>query len=139
MRAYLDLHHMEQIPGDELNRPAYYIPHHAVFNKDKIRVVFNASQQAINAQSLNECLFTGPKLQVDLPIILTRWRFFKVVFVAEIAHMGPAALPTWPLRLFCTWQRSIVTHIHRPPKLSNACDTSTTSSLERTTFLASHL
>ena len=82
MRAYLDLHLMKQVPGDELYHPAYYIPHHAVFNKDKIRVVFKASQQANNAQSINEYLFTGPKLQ-----ILTRWRFFKVFFVADIVKM----------------------------------------------------
>ena len=52
-----------------------------------IRVVFNASQKATSGKSLNDFLHVGPKLQTDLPTIITRWRFFKYVFTADIVKM----------------------------------------------------
>ncbi|XP_026462660.1 uncharacterized protein LOC113365282, partial [Ctenocephalides felis] len=43
----------------------YYLPHHAVFKRDsdKIRVVFDASAVTSTGNSLNDVLYTGPKLQ----------------------------------------------------------------------------
>ena len=32
-------------------------------------------------------LFSGPKMQTDLTVIITRWRFFPVVFTADIVKM----------------------------------------------------
>ena len=87
MQVYLDLGQMKPIPAEDIHQPSYYIPHHAVYKNEKIRVVFNASQKAKNGISLNDCLFAGPKVQVDLPIILLRWRFFKCVFIADIVKM----------------------------------------------------
>ena len=87
MKAYIELGHMEPVPQSKLLQPGYYIPHHAVYKNEKIRVVFNASQKAGSGISLNDCLYPGPKTQEDLPIILIRWRFFKNVFVADIVKM----------------------------------------------------
>lgn len=48
MQMYLDLQHMEKVSYTHLKRSCYFVPHHAVFNKTKIRVVFNASQKTSN-------------------------------------------------------------------------------------------
>ena len=69
MHEYLELGHMEIVPSSQLSRGNYYLPHHAVFkreNPQKIRVVFNASQQAANRLSLNDVLLSGPKLQKEI-------------------------------------------------------------------------
>ena len=89
IKEYLDLGHMEIVPHAELSCPdVYYISHHAILKHDKkIRVVFNASQKATSGKSLNDFLHVGPKLQTDLLTIITRWRFFKYVFTADIVKM----------------------------------------------------
>ena len=44
IQEFLDIKHMEVVPPAKIDRPyVYYIPHHAVFHNNKIRVVFNAS------------------------------------------------------------------------------------------------
>lgn len=47
-----------------------YIPHHAIWpdadGKRKLRVVFNASDKSPSQVSLNQTLFSGPKLQNNL-------------------------------------------------------------------------
>lgn len=44
MQEYLDLNHMTEVPTNKINdKPAYYIPHHAVIKEDsettKLRVL----------------------------------------------------------------------------------------------------
>ncbi|KAL7290921.1 hypothetical protein TKK_0015649 [Trichogramma kaykai] len=65
------------------------MPHHGVLkpNSKKLRVVFNTSQKGSNGKSLNDYLLPGPKLQGDVTLILTRWRFFKFAFTADIIKM----------------------------------------------------
>ena len=68
------------------------MPHHGVFKTEtgKLRVVyllFVASEKRSNGISLNDLMFTGPKLQQDITTVLTRWRFFKIVFTADIINM----------------------------------------------------
>lgn len=36
---------------------------------------------------MNDHLLIGPKLQIDLPSILTHWRQFRYVYIADIAKM----------------------------------------------------
>lgn len=70
MKEYESLGHMRHVttPGK------YVIPHHAVVksnkNNIKLRVVFDASTQSSSNRSLNQLLFIGPKLQVDIASIL---------------------------------------------------------------------
>jgi len=84
MQEYIKLDHMQvaTTPGD------YFIPHHAVTktenSKLKIRVVFDASSRAPSGKSLNDLLFTGPKLQNDITDILLRFHLSKFVFLADI-------------------------------------------------------
>ncbi|KAL7299074.1 hypothetical protein TKK_0008164 [Trichogramma kaykai] len=65
------------------------MPHHGVLKAEtkKLQVVFNASQKGSNGKSLNDFLLPGPKLQGDITLILTRWRFFKYAFTADIVKM----------------------------------------------------
>lgn len=98
MAAYLDLGHMKELVGATVNTPfnpappmqsprEYYIPHHAVLNKPKLRVVFDASRRTTNGLSLNEQLHIGPRLQDDLTAIIMRWRKYKIAYHADIAKM----------------------------------------------------
>ncbi|XP_029160333.1 uncharacterized protein LOC114932333 [Nylanderia fulva] len=79
LAEYESLGHMAQVNESEKteNSPVY-IPHHPVVREDsrttKLRVVFNASCKIRNGTTLNDHLFTGPKLQQDLPAVLSRWR-----------------------------------------------------------------
>ncbi|KAL4113548.1 hypothetical protein QTP88_017157 [Uroleucon formosanum] len=72
-------------PGD------YFIPHHPVFKGDattnKILVVFVASATTSSNRSLNQCLFTGPKLRKDIVDILLRFRVHQFAFTADVCKM----------------------------------------------------
>lgn len=87
MDDYLTLGHMKpaSVPGK------YFIPHHAVVKHEekglKIRVVFDAPAKSTSGKSLNDCLCTGSKLQTEIGDVLLRSRFYKYVFVADIAKM----------------------------------------------------
>ncbi|XP_014215940.1 uncharacterized protein LOC106644786 [Copidosoma floridanum] len=90
MQDYIDQRHMEPVPSDEISRPSFYLPHHAVRrseNPSKVRVVFNASQKDSNGVSLNDLLLAGPKIQADITQVLTMWRFFKFVFTTDVVQM----------------------------------------------------
>ncbi|XP_014292389.3 uncharacterized protein [Halyomorpha halys] len=69
---------------------SYTLPHHAVVknhkNSMKLRTVFDASCKTRNG-SLNDHLFTSPKLQLDIRDILTHFRTHQVVCVADIVKM----------------------------------------------------
>ncbi|XP_050303776.1 uncharacterized protein LOC126741415 [Anthonomus grandis grandis] len=92
MQDYLDQGHMTQVsfPGD-LHYDYFYIPHHAIFKKDSsttpLRVVYDASSHAAGKLSLNNAVFTGPKLQQDLGAILLSFRLHKIVFTCDIKQM----------------------------------------------------
>lgn len=92
MNDYLTAGHMELVPISEKENPRhYYIPHHCVLrpesNTTKLRVVFNASSRTSAGTSLNECMYTGPKLQPDIQVVLLRARLWKYVFTADIKQM----------------------------------------------------
>ncbi|XP_022167349.1 uncharacterized protein LOC111031631, partial [Myzus persicae] len=92
MRDYLTAGHMELIPSSEQSHPFhYYIPHHCVLKPDslttKLRVVFNASAKTSAGISLNDSMYTGPKLQPDIQVVLLRARLWKYLFMADIRQM----------------------------------------------------
>lgn len=85
------MEHMERV-SDLVDSEQYiYLPHHPVCRKDsettKFRVVFNASSDTSNGTTLNSHLLAGPKLQTDLPSIITKWRLHRLLFIADIAKM----------------------------------------------------
>lgn len=87
MKEYLELGHMSPVSSSS----KYVIPHHSVVKEDrsqiKLRVVFDASSLTNSNRSLNNHLMTGPKLQQDIKCILTRFRMYPVVFVADVIKM----------------------------------------------------
>lgn len=89
MREYLELGHMELAKKYEANE--YFIPHHPIIREasltTKLRVVFDATAKSENGVSLNDALHQGPLLLSDLWKILVRFRWHKVVFVADISKM----------------------------------------------------
>jgi hypothetical protein len=50
-------------------------------------VVFNASAKTTAGISLNECMYTGPKLQPDIQVVLLRARLWKYMFIADIKQI----------------------------------------------------
>lgn len=91
LTEYLQLGHMEEVPGHESENVAVYLPHHAVVREDKetskVRVVFDASSKGLTGVSLNDDLMTGPLLQEDLRSIILRWRKHKICFTGDIEKM----------------------------------------------------
>ncbi|XP_066585627.1 uncharacterized protein [Prorops nasuta] len=89
MQEYEQLGHMRVVSSKENNDFSFYMPHHAVMRADsnKIRVVFNASQQGSNGYSLNDLLHSGPKLQSEITSVITDWRFDRIVIVTDIVKM----------------------------------------------------
>jgi len=79
---------IEEVPEDELESVAHYIPHRAVFKPESltipIRPVFDASCKAPRTPSLNECLEKGPNLLELIPSILLRFREHKVGVISDI-------------------------------------------------------
>ena len=65
----------------------HYLPHREVVREDKnttkIRVVYDASAKGPRT-SLNDCLHTGPSLNILILDILIRFRVYKIAMVADI-------------------------------------------------------
>ncbi|XP_017795384.1 PREDICTED: uncharacterized protein LOC108576832 [Habropoda laboriosa] len=91
MKEYLDLGHMVKIPKDQEEPSGYYLPHHGVTKitseTTKLRVVFDGSAETSTVISLNDSLYTGPKLQEDLLYILLRFRIHQYVITSDIEKM----------------------------------------------------
>lgn len=64
-----------------------FIPHHALGEDKKFRVVFNASHPSDTGLSINEAQFKGPRLQDDLEIQIIRFRMRKIGIGADVAKM----------------------------------------------------
>ncbi|XP_059221576.1 uncharacterized protein LOC131996143 [Stomoxys calcitrans] len=95
LKEYISLGHMEEVTPHEISKDSsqstYYLPHHAVLKPDsrstKVRVVFNASQRTSSGKSLNDVLYIGPSLQLDLSTLILNWRLYRYVFSGDIEKM----------------------------------------------------
>ncbi|XP_043263933.1 uncharacterized protein LOC122404103 [Colletes gigas] len=89
LTEYEELGHMTRI--EPIDETRLYIPHRAVVRTEsattKLRVVFNATSRTAGGRSLNDILHVGPKLQNDITSVLTRWRLYEYVLVADIEKM----------------------------------------------------
>ena len=83
----------EQIKDDVLeivqndnSEKIHYIPHHAIYRpeKDRIRVVIDASCKTKNNESLNQQLYRGPVLLPDLCATLINFRTFDIAIIADV-------------------------------------------------------
>uniref|UniRef100_A0A8D8SN73 Integrase catalytic domain-containing protein n=1 Tax=Cacopsylla melanoneura TaxID=428564 RepID=A0A8D8SN73_9HEMI len=77
--------------GDETDEDGYYVPHHCIVKESslttKYRIVFDFSCRTSNGVSLNDLVYSGPKLYTDLFEILLNFRLFEVALVADVARM----------------------------------------------------
>lgn len=89
MREYEELGHMVEVPMEVKGK--FYLPHQAVVREGsrttKVRVVFDASARSSNGRSLNDIMYTGPKLQKDIFDIMIKWRLWKYVVTADVEKM----------------------------------------------------
>ncbi|VVC45890.1 Ribonuclease H-like domain,Protein of unknown function DUF1759,Peptidase aspartic [Cinara cedri] len=101
MEEYESLGHMSVATEPGL----YFIPHHPGFkyncSSNKIRVIFDASNKLASQISLNQCLYAGPKLQLDIVDILTRFRIHQFVFTIDLYKMYRQILV---LPAYCRYQ-----------------------------------
>ncbi|XP_075167705.1 uncharacterized protein LOC142239828 [Haematobia irritans] len=77
IKEYLDMQHMRPVSSTSpADQTVCYLPHHPVINPDKLtsklRVVFNASHKTSNGKSLNDILYVGPTLQLELVYLVLR-------------------------------------------------------------------
>ena len=88
---YLSQDHMTKVLEYIYPSSSYYIPHHAVYKPDStstpIRIVFDASAKTDSLYSLNDLLYTGPKLQVDVVTTFLNFRLFPIAFIADLCQM----------------------------------------------------
>ena len=74
-----------------VNRSVHYIPIQYVIKSgattSKVRVVYDGSNKGKpkNA-SINEFLYSGPPLQINMAAILIRWRMFPIAINSDIRH-----------------------------------------------------
>ncbi|XP_011696421.1 PREDICTED: uncharacterized protein LOC105455072 [Wasmannia auropunctata] len=92
LAEYETLEHMSRVsPNETEPGRVFYLPHHGVLRETsattKLRVVFNGSQRTNAGLSLNDCLYSGPKLQTELSDVLLLWRRHRFVFSADIEKM----------------------------------------------------
>ena len=79
----------EVVEPNELDYPQqFFLPHHGFYKRSsgKLRIVFN-SAAVFRGRSLNTSLMTGPMLQQELPIILTRFRQGQIACTADMEAM----------------------------------------------------
>lgn len=101
MQDYLNQGHMVKAPNKpQLDQECYYVPHHCIYRDQDLshfRVVFDASMKTcirannqgshVVAPSLNDVLYVGPKLQLDLANLLILFRAHPIVLITDIRQM----------------------------------------------------
>lgn len=90
IQDYIDKGHMSPTKDVSLS-DGFFIPHHGVVKPSSfstpLRVVFDASAKSSSGLSLNDVLYTGPKLQKDIFHILINFRLLEVAMIADVRQM----------------------------------------------------
>ena len=76
----------QKVDRSDLHKVAWFLPHHGVTNKSKLRVVFDCSAKH-RGKSINDCLLQGPDLNNSLIGVLLRFRKEAVAFSCDITKM----------------------------------------------------
>ncbi|XP_011858176.1 PREDICTED: uncharacterized protein LOC105555744 [Vollenhovia emeryi] len=82
-------------PHDESSissrRSHFYLPHHGVLKPDstttKLRVVFNGSSASTSGYSVNDLMYTGAKLHLNISDVLLWIRRHRHIFATDITKM----------------------------------------------------
>ena len=80
---------VEKVPEKPTGDRTFYMPHKPVIREDaittKVRMVFDASAKPhVDANSINECMYTGPPLQPLLWDIMIKARMSTHILLADI-------------------------------------------------------
>lgn len=77
--------------SDQSDISGYFLPHRAVEKPDrissKIRIVYDAGAKASSGLSLNDLLYSGPKLYTNLFRVLLNFRLFPYALNGDITKM----------------------------------------------------
>ncbi|XP_071578007.1 uncharacterized protein [Temnothorax nylanderi] len=91
MTEYRELNHMTEASPASSQHAQYYLPHHGVLKPDsattKLRVVFNGSSASTSGRSLNDIMYTGAKLHLDITDVLLWIRQFRHLVATDITKM----------------------------------------------------
>ena len=88
---YLDKGYIRRVSIAEKQPDSkWYLPHFAILKPNKattkLRIVFDASAK-YEGRSLNDMIYSGPKLQSELFDVLLRFRSHSIALVCDIAEM----------------------------------------------------
>ncbi|VDK17567.1 unnamed protein product [Anisakis simplex] len=86
LQQQLDSEIIEPCPITPSGPFVHYIPHQMVWNeeKQKLRIVYDASASAPKGHSLNDNLYRGPVMLPDLTGVLLRLRLYKITIIADL-------------------------------------------------------
>ena len=91
IKDFIDQGHLRACDQEDSSDLSYYIAHHAVLKPEStstpLRVVLDASAPSDTDISLNDILYSGPKLQADIFTLLLNFRLFKVAITSDIRQM----------------------------------------------------
>ena len=91
IQAYVEKGYLRKVQPDEESPPeVWYLPHFPIVCMDKtttkVRIVFDCSAKT-DGVSLNDVIYAGPKLQIDLFDVLIRFRRNPVALACDIKEM----------------------------------------------------
>ena len=96
MNEYKELGVVEVVDHDPQaklpsRKDVFYLPHRAVWDPSrvstKLRIVMDASAKTKSGKSLNDMLYAGPPLQLDIVTLLAKFRLRKYVLIGDISKM----------------------------------------------------
>ncbi|XP_011859306.1 PREDICTED: uncharacterized protein LOC105556806 [Vollenhovia emeryi] len=91
MMDYETLNHMTKASSISSRRSHFYLPHHGVLKPDstttKLRVVFNGSSASSSGYSVNDLMYTGAKLHLNISDVLLWIRRHRHSFATDITKM----------------------------------------------------
>ena len=78
-------------PGDKNKKDRYYLAHREIFLPLRIttksRIVFDASSKTGSGRSLNDCLYSGPPLQLNIIDVELKFRTHKIAIQGDVSKM----------------------------------------------------
>lgn len=92
MEEYQELNHMTKASTRSHHHShQYHLPHHGVLKPDstttKLRVVFNGSSPSTSGYSINDLMYTGAKLHLNVSDVLLWIRQHRHIFSTDITKM----------------------------------------------------
>ncbi|XP_011859976.1 PREDICTED: uncharacterized protein LOC105557364 [Vollenhovia emeryi] len=91
MMDYEPLNHMTKAASISSRRSHFYLPHHGVLKPDstttRLRVVFNGSSASTSGYAVNDLMYTGAKLHLNISDVLLWIRRHRHIFATDITKM----------------------------------------------------